>query len=146
MSIYFFFLKYLDTNFAANIRENNTFALIQKRLTMYTIYHNTRCSKSRAGLAYVKSKTDKVEVVEYLKEPFTENNFKKLLMKLNKKPIDMVRTQEAIYKSDYKGKNFTDDEWVKIMIENPKLINRPIVVKGNKAVWGVPVEEIDVLF
>jgi len=113
---------------------------------MYTIYHNPRCSKSRAGLAHVKSKTDKIEVVEYLKEPFTADIFKKLLMKLNKKPIEMVRTQEAIYKSDYKGKNFTDDEWVKIMIENPKLINRPIVVKGNKAVWGVPVDEIDVLF
>ncbi len=113
---------------------------------MYTVYHNPRCSKSRAGLAYVKSKTDDVEVVEYLKEPFTEDSFKKLLMKLNKKPIEMVRTQEAIYKSDYKGKNFTDDEWVKIMVDNPKLINRPIVVKDNKAVWGNPVEEIDVLF
>ena len=81
-----------------------------------------------------------------MKEPFTEDGFKKLLMKLNKKSIEMVRTQEAIYKSDFKGKNFTDDEWVKIMLENPKLIKRPIVVKSNKAVWGTPVEEIDVLF
>ena len=113
---------------------------------MYTIYHNPRCRKSRAGLEYVKSKSNEVEVVEYLKEPFTEDGFKKLLMKLNKKPIDMVRTQEAIYKSDFKGKNFTDDEWVKIILENPKLIKRPIVVKNNKAVWGNPVEELDVLF
>ncbi len=67
-------------------------------------------------------------------------------MKLHKKPVEMVRAQEAIFKSDYRGKNFTDDEWVKIMVDNPKLINRPIVVKDNKAVWGVPVEEIDVLF
>lgn len=113
---------------------------------MYTVYHNPRCSKSRKGLAYVQSKTDDVEVVEYLKDPFTQDSFKKVLMKLNKKPIEMVRTQEATYKSDFKGKNFTDDEWVKIMIENPKLINRPIVVKDNKAVWGNPVEEIDILF
>jgi arsenate reductase len=113
---------------------------------MYTVYHNPRCRKSRAGVEYVKSKTNEVEVVEYLKEPFTEDGFKKLLMKLNKKPLEMVRTQEAIYKSDFKGKNFTDDEWVKIMLENPKLIKRPIVVKNNKAVWGDPVEEIDVLF
>ena len=113
---------------------------------MYTVYHNPRCRKSRAGLEYVKSKSNEVEVVEYLKEPFTEDGFKKLLMKLNKKPMDMVRTQEAIYKSDFKGKNFTDDEWVKIMVDNPKLINRPIVVKDNKAVWGNPVEEIDILF
>ena len=58
----------------------------------------------------------------------------------------MIRTHEAIFKSDFKGKNFTDDEWVKIMVDNPKLINRPIVVNGNKAVWGNPVEEIDKLF
>lgn len=113
---------------------------------MYTIYHNPRCSKSRKGLAYVQSKTDQFTVVEYLKEPFTENSFKKVLMKLHKKPMEMIRTQESIYKSDFKGKSFTDDEWVKIMVENPKLINRPIVVKNNKAVWGNPVEEIDVLF
>ena len=72
---------------------------------MYKVYHNPRCRKSRAGLEYVKSKASEVEVVEYLKEPFTEEGFKKLLMKLNKKPMDMVRTQEAIYKSDFKGKN-----------------------------------------
>jgi len=113
---------------------------------MYTIYHNPRCKKSRAGLEYIKSKSSEVEVVEYLKEPFTEDGFKKLLMKLNKKPLEMVRTQEAIFKSDFKGKNFTDDDWVKIILENPKLIKRPIVVKNNKAVWGDPVEEIDVLF
>ena len=113
---------------------------------MYTVYHNPRCKKSRAGLEYVNSKSNEVEVVEYLKETFTEDGFKKLLMKLNKKPIEMVRTQEAIYKSDFKGKNFTDEEWVKIILENPKLIKRPIVVKNNKAVWGNPVEELDILF
>lgn len=113
---------------------------------MYTIYHNPRCKKSRAGLEHVKNKTVDVEVVEYLKDPFTEEELKKLLMKLNKKPLDMIRTQEAIYRSDFKGRNFTDDEWIKIMIENPKLIKRPIVVKNNKAVWGDPVEEIDILF
>ena len=113
---------------------------------MYTVYHNPRCRKSRAGLEYVKNKSGDVEVVEYLKNPLTEDELKTLLMKLNKKPQDMIRTQEAIYKSDFKGKNFHDDEWVKIMIENPKLIRRPIVVRGNKAVWGDPAEEIDVLF
>ena len=113
---------------------------------MYTIYHNPRCSKSRNGLEYLKSKTTDIEVVEYLKEPFSQEFFIKVLMKLNKKPIDMIRTHEAIFKSDFKGKNFNDDEWVKIMVDNPKLINRPIVVKDNKAVWGNPPEEIDKLF
>ncbi len=113
---------------------------------MYTIYHNNRCKKSRAGLQYVKDRTDDFEVVEYLKNPITENTLAILLMKLNIKPVELVRTQEAIYKTDYKGKNFTDEEWIKIMIESPKLIKRPIVVSGNKAVWGDPAENISVLF
>jgi len=113
---------------------------------MVTIYHNPRCKKSRAGLQYLQSKTDDIQVVEYLKNPLTEEELKKLLMLLNKKPQEMVRTQEAVYKQNFKGKNFTDEEWVKIMVENPKLIKRPIVVKGNKAVWGDPAEEIDKLF
>lgn len=113
---------------------------------MYTIYHNPRCKKSRAGLQHLKNKTDDIKIVEYLKNPLTEGELYTLLMKLNKKPHEMVRTQEAIYKSNFKDKNFNDHEWVKIMLENPKLIKRPIVVKGNKAVWGDPAEEIDVLF
>ena len=113
---------------------------------MVTIYHNPRCKKSRAGLQYLQTKTDDIQMVEYLKNPLSEEDLKKLLMLLNKKPQEMIRTQEAVYKQNFKGKNFTDDEWVKIMVENPKLIKRPIVVKGNKAVWGDPAEEIDKLF
>jgi len=113
---------------------------------MYTVYHNPRCKKSRAGLQYVQEHTNDFEVIEYLKTPINESVLKDLLMKLNQKPLDMVRPQEAIYKSDFKGKNFTDDEWVKIMIENPKLIKRPIVVRGNKAIWGDPAENLSVLF
>jgi len=113
---------------------------------MYTIYHNPRCKKSRAGLQYIQERTKDFEVVEYLKTPISEELFKNLLMKLNLRPQEMVRTQEAIYKSDFKGKNFTDDEWVTIMIENPKLIKRPIVVKGNKAVWGDPADNLEILF
>ncbi len=113
---------------------------------MVTIYHNPRCKKSRAGLQYLQSKTDDIQIVEYLKNPLTEEELKKLLMLLNKKPQEMIRTQETVYKQNFKGKNFTDDEWIKIMVENPKLIKRPIVVKGNKAVWGDPAEEIDKLF
>jgi len=113
---------------------------------MVTIYHNPRCKKSRAGLQYLQSKTDEIEVVEYLKNSITEVVLKDLLMKLNKKPREIVRTQETVYKQNFKGKNFTDEEWVKIMVETPKLIKRPIVVRGNKAVWGDPAEEIDALF
>jgi len=112
---------------------------------MVTIYHNPRCSKSRAGLKYLEEKGIKPEVRTYLKDGFSEEELKDVLMKLNKKPIDMVRTQEADFKAKFKGLNFTDDEWIKILVENPKLIKRPIVVKDYKAVWAVPAEEIDTL-
>ena len=113
---------------------------------MFTIYHNPRCKKSRAGLHYLQGKTDDIQIVEYLKNPINEQELTTLLMKLNKKPQEMVRTQEAVYKQNFKGKNFTEAEWVKIMVEAPKLIKRPIVVSGNKAVWGVPAEKLEVFF
>ena len=66
-----------------------------------------------------------------------------LLVKLNKKPQEIIRKQEAFFKSDLKGKNFTDREWIKILSENPKLIQRPVIVNGYKAVIGDPVENIE---
>ena len=112
---------------------------------MITIYHNPRCSKSRAGLKHLEEKGIQPEVKNYLKDGLSRQELKDVLMKLNLKPHDIVRTQEADYKAKFKGKNFTDDEWVKIIVENPKLLKRPIIIKDYKAVWGVPVEEIDVL-
>ncbi len=112
---------------------------------MITIYHNPRCKKSRAGLRHLEEKGITPEIKNYLKDGISEEELRDLLMKLNKKPHDMVRTQEVDYKAKYKGKNFTDDEWTRIMVETPKLIKRPIVVRGYKAVWGDPPEEIDVL-
>ena len=110
---------------------------------MLKIYHNNRCKKSRAGLQYLQEKGLEPEIIEYLKTPLTEKEFEVILMKLNKVPFEMIRTQEAIYKSDFKGKNFNDDEWIKIIIENPKLLKRPIIETKHKAVWGDPVENID---
>lgn len=112
---------------------------------MFKIYHNPRCKKSRAGLQYLQEKGIEPEIVEYLKKPLSVEDIKDMLVRLNKKPKEIIRTQEAIYKSNFKGKNFTDDEWVKILVEHPKLISRPIVVKGPKAVIGDPATEIDVL-
>ena len=113
---------------------------------MIKIYHNSRCKKSRAGLKYLEAKGVEFEMVEYLKNSLTEDELKDILIKMNIKPLEMVRTQEEIYRKQFKGKNFTDEEWVKIMIENPKLIKRPVVVKEYKAVWADPPENMDVLF
>lgn len=109
---------------------------------MITIYHNPRCRKSRAGLDYLRNKTSEFQIVEYFKKPFTREVLKEVLMKLNKKPAEVIRTQEAIYKEKYRNKNFTEEEWITILLENPQLIQRPIVVKGYKAVIGDPAEEI----
>ncbi len=112
---------------------------------MFKIYHNPRCKKSRAGLQYLRDNGIEPEIVEYLKNPVTEKEFEGLLVRLHKKPEEMVRTQESYYKSELKGRKFNDREWVRILVENPKLIRRPIVVKGPKAVVGDPVSDIDIL-
>jgi arsenate reductase (glutaredoxin) len=110
---------------------------------MYKVYHNTRCKKSRAGLQYLQDKGLEVEIIEYLKNPLSVAELTDIFAKLGRKPSEMIRKQEAIFKSDFKGKNFTEDEWIRIIAENPKLLNRPIIVRGNKAVWGDPVENIE---
>jgi len=110
------------------------------------IYHNPRCTKSRETLQLMKDNGIDPEVVEYLKEVPTTAELKEILMKLNLKAEDIVRKGEAIYKEQLKGKKFGEEEWIQIMIENPKLIERPIVIRGNKAVIGRPPSNIEVLF
>ena len=112
---------------------------------MYTVYHNPRCKKSRAGLQYVIEKGMEHQVREYLKEPLSEKELGTLLMKLHLKPRDMIRTQEACFKKELKSLNLNDEEWIKVMVANPKLIQRPIVEGKYKAVLGDPAENIDLL-
>lgn len=110
---------------------------------MIQIYHNPRCKKSRAGLQYLTNKGVDIEIINYIKDSISESILEDLLVKLNKKPQEIIRKQEAFFKSDLKGKNFTDREWIKILSENPKLIQRPVIVNGYKAVIGDPVENIE---
>ena len=112
---------------------------------MYTIYHNPRCKKSRAGLQHVIEKNIDHKVREYLKDQLSEAELTSLIMKLHVKPIELIRTQEEYYRKELKGLNLNDEEWIKIMVENPKLIHRPIVEGKYKAVVGDPVENIDAL-
>ena len=110
---------------------------------MITIYHNPKCRKSREGLQYLQDKKLEYTVIEYLRNPLTREQLKDLLIKLNMRPEEIVRTQEDEFKEKLKGKSFNDEEWITILLENPKLIQRPIVVKNHKAVLGQPVKEID---
>lgn len=106
------------------------------------IYHNPRCGKSRETLAIIREQGVEPEIVEYLKTIPSKSEMRDLLMKLNLKPSDILRKGEAIFKDKLKGKNFEEEEWLQIMLENPKLIERPIVVKGNKAIIGRPPETV----
>jgi arsenate reductase len=112
---------------------------------MLTIYHNPQCKKSRAGLQFLQASGKEFKVVEYLKHPLTEKEMETLLIKLNKKPAEMIRLQEDYFKQNLKGKKFEDHEWVKIILQNPKLLQRPIVESKYKAVVGDPVENIESL-
>lgn len=112
---------------------------------MLKIYHNPRCSKSRAGLRYLEEKTSDFTIRKYINEPPHYEELKKMFTKLNNSPKDMIRTQEDVYKKQFKGKEFTDDEWIKIITENPRLLKRPVVEADYKAVLGNPPENIDEL-
>tara|TARA_X000000950_G_C13658152_1_gene554695 strand:+ start:411 stop:749 length:339 start_codon:yes stop_codon:yes gene_type:complete len=106
------------------------------------IYHNPRCSKSRQTLALLQENGIDPEVILYLdKAPITQELIA-LLNKLQLTPIQLVRKGEAIWKEKFKGKDLSDDDIINAMILNPKLIERPIVVKGDKAVLGRPPENV----
>ena len=109
------------------------------------IYHNPRCRKSREGLAYLEEKGQQVDVREYLKDAFTKKELNELIEKLGIEPSALIRKNEKIYKEQYKGREIDERQWVEIMIEHPKLIERPIVVNGVRAVVARPKEEIDKL-
>ena len=108
----------------------------------YKIYHNPRCSKSRETLSILKENGIEAEIVEYLKTTPTGSELKTLLNQLNLKAVDLLRKGESVYKQNYKGKDLSNDEWIQAMVEHPKLIERPIVVKGNKAILGRPPQKV----
>jgi len=112
---------------------------------MIRIYHNPSCKKSRAGLQFLQDSGREFEVVEYLRKPLSVEDMERLLVKMNRKPAEIVRTQEEYFRKNLKGKQFEDHEWIRIILQNPKLLQRPIVEAKHKAVVGDPVENIEPL-
>ena len=106
------------------------------------IYHNPRCSKSRQTLSLIEEKNKEIEIIEYLKTPATVEELESILEKLGIKAIDLVRKKEKIWIEDYKGRDLTDKKIIEAMVENPKIMERPIVIVGNKAIIGRPPENV----
>jgi arsenate reductase len=105
-----------------------------------TILHNPRCSKSREALSLLQKENCEIEIIEYLKNTPTKKELKTILSKLGLKAVDIVRKKEALYLEKFKNKTFTNEEWIQLLIENPILIERPIVIDGYKAIVGRPPE------
>ena len=99
---------------------------------MIQIYHNPKCSKSRCGLELLKESNKAYQVVDYLKEGISKEQIKELLTKLQLSPIELVRTKENVWKEHFKGKTLTDEQIIEAMVQYPQLIERPIVVVGEK--------------
>ena len=107
------------------------------------VYHNPRCSKSRMALAYLDERNTEYEVIEYLKELPSKEELKSVISQLGISAEDLIRKGEKDYKENFKGKDLTEDQWVDAMLEFPKLIERPIVIKSGNAVIARPTEKID---
>lgn len=106
------------------------------------IYHNPRCRKSRETLAILEDKGITPEIFLYLEEPPSAGELKAVIKKLGIRPSELIRKGEQVYKDNYKGKQLTDEQWIKAMVSHPKMIERPIVIKGSKAVIGRPPENV----
>ena len=109
---------------------------------MTSIYHNNRCGKSRSALQLLEEKGETINVVEYLKTPPSAKEIEGLLSLLGYKAHDLIRTKEAVYLENYKGKTLTEKEWIQAMVDHPILIERPIVIKNGKAVVARPPEKL----
>lgn len=109
---------------------------------MIKIYHNPRCRKSREGLQILEQSEKEFEIIKYLENIPSKEELTNIIKKLDISPIQLVRKNEKIWKENYKGKELSDDSIIIAMVENPKLIERPIVINKQKAVIGRPPESI----
>ena len=106
------------------------------------IYHNKRCSKSRKALSILDSIMSNLEIIDYIKNPITFEELKEVIHKLKIPPIELIRKNEVLWKENHKKSSMTNDELIMLMINNPKLIQRPILVTNKKAMIGRLEEDI----
>jgi len=107
-----------------------------------TLFYNPRCAKCREAYDILSGQGCEIEIIEYLKNVPTEKELKEVLKKLGVKPQELLRKKEPLFVEKYKNKKLTDAQWIKVMHENPILIERPVAIYGNKAVIGRPAERV----
>lgn len=109
---------------------------------MISIYHNPRCSKSREALQILEENSSNFKVIKYLEDTFDQETLENVISLLGIKPIELIRKNESIWKEEYKDLNLSDKDLIAAMVKHPKLIERPIVVNGKKAIIGRPPQNI----
>jgi arsenate reductase len=103
---------------------------------MIQILHNPRCRKSREALALLEAEGQDFQVIKYLEDKLNVKDLRTIISKLSISPIDLVRKNEALWKSEFKGKDLNDAQIIALIVANPKLIERPIIINKNKAIIG----------
>jgi arsenate reductase (glutaredoxin) len=108
----------------------------------FIIYHNPRCRKSREALQYLEEEGKTIETVKYLEHSFNPKTLREVLTKIGRKPSEIIRKNESLWKQEYASKNLTEEEILKLLIEHPKLIERPIVIHSDSGVLARPLENL----
>jgi arsenate reductase len=107
------------------------------------VYHNPSCSKSRLCVDFLTQEKYDFEVINHLKNPLSKSELQELLRKLDRKPSELVRRNEVIFREANKANMLTEDEILQLMVDHPKLIERPIVEVNGKAVLARPIELLE---
>ncbi len=107
-----------------------------------TIWHNPRCSKSREALQILQESNSKIEVVKYLQSNPSKKEIQEILSKLDLSARELMREKEDIYKELNLKNELDEEKLIEAMVEYPKLIERPVLIKGDKAIIGRPTSKV----
>ncbi len=146
--------RILDNNLSNNYNRQNIETRFRAQEDYYNyikhqhhismkIYHNPRCEKSREGLKYLEERGYEIQIVNYMRDGISVDELRTILKRTHLPVDELIRKQEPLYKEQYKDKILSDEEWLAVLSENPRLLQRPIVINGNRSVLAQPPNEVD---
>ncbi len=109
---------------------------------MVKVLHNNNCSKSRAILEYLDENGVPFEVIDFVQNPLSMLELRTVLKKLGMGVHEIIRKNDPLFVEQYSGKEMTDEEWMQVLIDNPQLMQRPILIKSSMAMIGRPIENV----